>query len=1044
MLRRMPWLLGSILVVVLLLRYGSSLLAPAAALEKRIRFGSEPEEDMENYERARQEWVLSRTRTQGADAFRLRLEAYKQIEQMRKRQRADTTPAFTQAWHPIASATDNWASIRSSGTVWGLGVDPTNPSTVYAASAGGGIWKTTDSGTSWTVLNDEGAFLANRSFVVDPNSPGTIYSGAAGEASLDAAGGILKSTDGGATWSLLTGPFVGPFNRAQGNAPILTMAVEPGNSQVLLVGTDLPTFALYRSADGGNTWTTPLSIQAPIYDVVFDQSNASVAYAAACGGYAPQNPGLYKSTDAGETWTRLQAGLPAPTQLSQSICRFALSPANSSVLAVLFADNTTNVISVYTSSDAGNSWKQVSSPPLRPLGAGIFFSQTDPNTLFDGGVNLYRTSDGGVTWNGINTGTNGVTLHPDMGSHAWVGSTNQLYLGNDGGVFFSPDATASAITWTNLNNGIATLRLYPGFALHPTDSSVMLVGTQDEGTMLNSSASPGWNSVTCGDSAYEVIDQQNPKNMFANCYGITVQRSTDGGATFQAATSGINTSDPVNFLPPLAGDPQNGQYLYFGTNRVYQTSNGAQSWTVVSPQFSANLNSIAVSPQDSNTVYATDGAKVWVTQNALAGASASWTSSSTGLPGRVIVAVVPDPISTAQVFAILGGYSGFGDSLGHIFKSTDLGNTWTDISGSLPNTPATDLAVDPDVPGRLYLATSVGPFVSIDGGASWEPLGTGLPHVYVSAIRLHRSARLLRVGTFGRGAWDLAVPLPGPQLTFSASSVSFAPQLMGTPVAAQTVQVQSSGSSSFTINSIQISGSNAALFSEQDTCSGTLSPGTSCPITISFAGTSVGNYSAVLTISDTATGNPHTLALSASLTDFSLGKGATDITAASITAGQTANYSLTLGTTNAFSGTVALSCTGAPAQSTCTVYPNSISVSGNPATFAVNVATTARGVLLPSVRSRFLVLPAWLPITVLLVLILMLLILNSTQRRRKVFVGHAFLAVLFAICLYVASCGGGSSAPPVQQGTLAGNYTLTATGTSGTATRTVLLALKVN
>src|ERR1700687_2322719 len=249
MLQRALWLLGSILALVLLLRLGPSLLAQTGSPKKTVSLTLKPEEGTEEYENARREWLWSRTRTPGANAFRLHLDAYRLIAEMRKNLRADSASGFTQVWQPIASATTNWFGVRSAGAVWGVGLDPTKPGTVYTASAGGGVWKTTDSGNSWTPLTDQEAFLANRSFLVDPNSPETLYSGAAG-LDLGGGGGILKSTDGGSSWSLITGPFVGPFsanNLFGGSAAILAIAVQPGNSQLLLVGTDLPTFALYRS-----------------------------------------------------------------------------------------------------------------------------------------------------------------------------------------------------------------------------------------------------------------------------------------------------------------------------------------------------------------------------------------------------------------------------------------------------------------------------------------------------------------------------------------------------------------------------------------------------------------------------------------------------------------------------------------------------------------------------------------------------------------------------------------------------------------------------
>ena len=588
--------------------------------------GPRQPESSANTDQQRQEWLWRSRMTPGANLFRLRQKAYKQIKAMRAAVAALASNPFAVGWQPFGSAATSFFGTRSAGATVGMAIDPTNSQVVYTGSAGGGVWKTADAGSSWTPLTDQQAFTEDGSFVMDPNNPNVLYVGPSG----GYAGGILKSSDGGSTWSLITGPFVGPFgpdNIFGGSTPIPAMAVQPSNSSVMLVATVGAKVGMFRTADGGNTWNQVVN-GLPFFDILFDPNNPATVYASGCPAAANLNPGVYKSGDAGLTWTRLSGGLPTAAGTAGLSCRLGMSPSNPLALAVIFsgAQNT------FITSDGGNTWSQVTSPPDYPHNAGIFFSRTDPNILFDGSAGFFRSSDGGQTWQDISVGANAVSIHPDQGGHAWVGNTNQLYIGNDGGVFYTPDATASGVNWTNLNNGLATLRLYPGLGLHPSDSTITLAGTQDEGTLLSNSAS-GWTSVGgCGDSAYTAIDQQNPSNMYANCFGVQIEKSTNGGASFSGAITGINTSDPVNFFPPLVIDPSDGLNLYFGTNHVYQTIDGAQTWNAISPAFN-NLVSISVSPKDSNTVYAAEALKVWTSSNVLSG-PATWAGSISGLPPR--------------------------------------------------------------------------------------------------------------------------------------------------------------------------------------------------------------------------------------------------------------------------------------------------------------------------------------------------------------------------------------------------------------------------
>ncbi len=293
------------------------------------------------------------------------------------------------------------------------------------------------------------------------------------------------------------------------------------------------------------------------------------------------------------------------------------------------------------------------------------------------------------------------------------------------------------------------------------------------------SGAPTWNDVVCGDGGYTAIDFITPATMYAACQQFNIFKSTSNGTfgSWNAASNGINTGDRVDFIPPLVMDPSNSQTLYFGTDRVYQTTNGASSWTAISPDLTGGnsffgvVSTIAAAPNNSNTVYVgTMDDRVQVTTNAGSGASVTWTNVSAGLPPRVVTDVAVDPTISTTAYAAFSGFTGFGDSLGHVFKTTTGGSAWTDISGNLPNTPVNFVVIDPDAPNTLFVATDVGVFYTTNSGTSWTSLVNGLPRIAVLGLTLHNPSRTLRASTHGRGAWDINVASLLP--TVSITSIS--------------------------------------------------------------------------------------------------------------------------------------------------------------------------------------------------------------------------------------------------------------------------------
>ncbi len=800
-----------------------------------------------------------------------------------------------------------------SGRATSIAVHPTDPNTVYLGTAAGGVWKTTDGGATWTPLTDTQSSLAIGAVAIDPNNPNTVFAGT-GEPdfSLDSyyGQGLLKSTDAGSTWTLIRSPFT-----TGDTAPDFTqIAVQPGSSNIVLAAN---LAGLYRSADGGSTWSEVLNPggDAGVTAVIFDVKNPSIAYAGIGGYYATLTGTVYRSTDAGATWNSISGSgtgaLPAPS----AVIRTALAEdANGKLYAAVANSQYTAPGLLYATTNSGTSWTKLSSPSasdgLDWYRNAIAVSPTNPQVLYASGASLYQSMDGGQTW----AVAGGGVAYADQHGFAFSADGSRMYVADDGGIFVTTAPTTANPAFTSLNTALNTMTFYPGFSLMPGSTPGLLAGSQDHGLNLYQGALAwpnGEYSGYCGDGGSVYVDPKGTyayahceggyANWTANATGDTVTTS------WVAAVTGINTSDRMPWVADIKGDPKTLATVYTVTDKLYQSTNNAGAWTAISGDLTggnSTLTTIAIAPSNSNIVYtgAGDGT-VSMTSNALSGTSAAW-KTLTGLPNRSISKILVAPNSAQDVYAAIGGFGS-----GHILHSTNGGGTWTDISGDLPDTPADSVVLDPSLLHTLYLATDTGVYVTTNGGTNWTLLGQGLPNVVVQDALMDPATRILHVITHGRGAWEATLPLVG--LSASANSLPFANQTQGTTSAAQMVTLTNNLSTgTLTLGAIQITGP----FTETSNCGTSLGSGASCAVNVSFAPATPGAMQGSLAV--TSTSDNLTIALSgtglgipaAALGSSSLAFNSQPAGIAS--AGQTVQLS---NTGDATLGNVALTVTGANA-----------------------------------------------------------------------------------------------------------------------------------
>jgi photosystem II stability/assembly factor-like uncharacterized protein len=687
----------------------------------------------------------------------------------------------TGSWAPFGPASLQPCGTGSpvdlcSGRVTSIALDPNHPGTIFVGAAQGGVWKSTDNGSRWVPLTDGvvDASLAVGSIAIAPN--GDIYVGTGeGNNSGDSyyGAGVLKSTDGGKTWVRLGASTFGKsaFTKLiiSPRGDIILAATNTGHTSSSTVGKRVDPgvpLGVYVSTDGGNTWSLTLVAKNQTSDVIFDPVDSAVEYAAVDGG-------VYVSKNSGLTWTGpLAGGLPFPKDNG----RINLGVSASSHLTVFAAiediSRTPSRGALYQSINGGASWSSVNLPRTPRSQGGFCGDQcdydmyvavdpTDTNTVYLGGLDLYRTTDGAASW--IDLGGYAGFIHPDQHAFAFdPASHSAIYVGNDGGVWSSRQGNTCSpdSCWTNLNSGLSTVQ-FQSVATHPTDKNTLLGGTQDNGALLHQGASSVWTQVESGDGGWVAFDPKNPLTMFDALpwTGGGVERSDDGGSKWISITdptNGVNTKDKALFYVPLAMDPTSSKTLYLGTYRLYKTTSKGNVWFFPNPGLSFSstgacsiskredcISAISVAPSNGQDVYVgTNTGKFFVSNDG----GNSFAERSQGLPGRPLTKIAIDANVPTKVFVT---YSDFGT--GHVFLTTDSGVSWTDISSNLPDVPTQTILLGAG--GKtIYVGTDKGVYFSTDNGQVWSFLGGGLPRVVVVDLALTVDGKLV-AATHGRGVW---------------------------------------------------------------------------------------------------------------------------------------------------------------------------------------------------------------------------------------------------------------------------------------------------
>src|SRR5712692_3570889 len=809
------------------------------------------------------------------------------------------------------------------------------------------------------------------------------------------------------------------------NLSVTDMVMDPGNANLIVLNIfdslRLGQNGIWVSTSGNPwagtaTWTRTLAnADFTIGKLAVNRSGlplsttffATFDEPATCGGTA--NGNMSKSTDGGMTWSPI----PAASGFCGTQCWYDM------VTAIL----PTDVNTIYRGGSAGGA---VGSCVNRALGKST-----------DGGANFTPDDN---------------SLHADFHALVFAPSNHSvIYAGNDGGIFRSTDGGA---TWSSLNTAGFNATQFESLSVHPTDPNFMIGGTQDNGTEYMD-PSGTWTRADFGDGGFSAIDQGstgttsvtmyhtyfNKRNVLVGFARVTnVADATENlwqffGCKGQTSNNGINCSGSVLFYAPLALGPGNPNTVYFGADHLYRSQDqgatmvaASQAPLAVSSGIALPVSAIGISPQDDNVrMVGLVLGQVFATANG----SSSLRDVTGGWGSFYIARAVIDPNDKNTAYVTLDGYG----TPTHIWKTTNLTTSlsampakhpnWSAASSGLPDIPVNAFAVDPLNSSYLYAGTDIGVYNSTDGGASWNPYGSGLPRVAVFDLKVQVTSHNLRIATHGRGAWQIAASSFNDTtgLTASASNPGF-----GTNV-------------TFTARVNKGTGvpipTGAVTFGEGTTALGTGPLDASGAVTFQTSALTVGthNITAAYGGDSLYLASTSPALVIAVISDYSL--SATTSTA-TVNAGQPATYTISVNPQPGFNSAVTFTtCSALPQGAHCSFSPNPVTPNGGPVATTLTITTMART---GAAANNPFVFPAGLTAAGLLGIVF----LGGISRRKRPWQCAFMLLVACGAIATIASCGGGSTTntqPP--SGTPPGTTNVTVSSTSGSLSHQTTVTLIV-
>lgn len=689
-----------------------------------------------------------------------------------------------------ASSVANWTPLGPFGSPAGGGAgriqvicaNPTNTNSFYVGSAAGGFWMTNNGGISYTTTTDQLGSCGVSDIAINSINTNIIYISTGDRDAGDTyATGVLKSIDGGLTWSN-TGLVWQTIQQRR----IYRLLINPINPNTLIAATSV---GIYRSLNAGQSWS--LISSGNYVDAEYRPNDTTTVYAVTSNG-------LSKSINGGASFAGVSA---FPSGISANRLSIAVSRANANYLYVLVSNNSNGFGGLYRSLNSGTTFSLMSSSPnifdwsTTGNGTGgqgwydiaIDASPSNADEIIAGGVNSWKSTNGGANWvlNSHWYGGGGKPyVHADLHYVLYTSGTT-CYLGTDGGV---SKTSNNGQNWTEINGNMNIAQMYK-IGLASNNSSKLITGHQDNGSnLLNGS---NWSQVYGGDGMDCFIDWNNNNTLVASTQNGGFTRSINGGANWSAIVSGL--SGTPAWVAPIVQDPISANTYYCGYQNVFKSTNQGNTWTIIS-NFNTTLDEIKVSPLNPNIIFATSTNAIWKTSNG----GTTWSNiTPTNIIGNnQITDLTMDNLNPNNIYITLSGYSaGI-----KVLASYNGGSTWINYSQGLPNIPTNCIVYVKNSPQGLYLGTDVGVYYREANMSNWISYFTGLPNIIVQDLEIYYSTGKLRAATYARGVWETNLYSNPTSPPTAAFNTQFSPGCINTSLQFNDVSANSPNSWNWTFS----------------------------------------------------------------------------------------------------------------------------------------------------------------------------------------------------------------------------------------------------
>jgi photosystem II stability/assembly factor-like uncharacterized protein len=625
---------------------------------------------------------------------------------------------------------------------------PGNSSIMFACAPTGGLWKTTDGGATWLTNTDQIAELGTSDLAIDPINPNIMYL-ATGDCDGPGADfwslstiGVLKSINGGTTWNP-TGLSYTQSSTGPAYGTVTELALNPQNTGIIIAATST---GMYYSSDSGNIWTQEDTEY--FKSVEFEPFHPSTVYASTGNGK------FFRSTDGGVSYSQITNGLPASGLTARMT--IAVTPADSNYVYLVAEDALSkSFYGLYCSTDRGQTFSQQSNYSSAGslgiaygwYGLPLAVSPTNVDTILTGGIDIYMSTDGGVTWNisASSSGSGAPYAHADGHHLTFIpGSGISWFDACDGGVF---QATNGGLTYTDLSNNLQIAEIYAIGASSIT-SGLWLSGWQDNG--INESGNP-WSQVQGADGMVPFIDYSNDNNMYCETQDGALYNSFNGGSSWNYIASSITENGP--WVTRWMQDPKSVNTLFAGFSNVWMSTNQGNNWSRISSFSSSTslIKALIVDPANDRVLYTCWHDSIFMTNNQ----GSSWKNITSNLPVSVawMTGIALDPNNSSHAWVTFSGYV----DTAKVFQTYNGGTSWINISSGLPNLPVNCIVFQPGNHSAIYIGTDDGIYYRDTLLNSWIPFNSGLPDVMVNDLKIVDANTNLLAATYGRGVWETPV-----------------------------------------------------------------------------------------------------------------------------------------------------------------------------------------------------------------------------------------------------------------------------------------------